>query len=188
MRIKQKKKTKTPKTNSKGPNTNKPNNTKTEKSTTSRPWNESIKIYSWNIVTGQLVCPVLSRSSIEATERQSHQHHRMNLKVPSKKSRNAETRDPPSQDPGDRKARPCRHDEHQCTSIASICRACEKMRVKRPWNESETYGVKTRKQQRPPASQSPLMCALAIIIEVPWSNHKQSLVSDCIMMDIIVHG
>ena len=31
------------------------------------------------------MCPVLSRSSIEATERQSHQHHRMNLKVPSKK-------------------------------------------------------------------------------------------------------
>ena len=43
----------------------KPNNTKW-KSTTSRPWNESIKNYSWNIVTRQLVCPVLSRSSIEA--------------------------------------------------------------------------------------------------------------------------
>ena len=38
-----------------------------------------------NVATKQLVCPVLSRSSIEATEGQGHQHHRMNRQVPSKK-------------------------------------------------------------------------------------------------------
>ena len=43
--------------------------------------------------------------------------------APSKKSRSAETQDPPSQDPGDRITKPCRHNKHQCTSIASICRA-----------------------------------------------------------------
>ena len=51
------------------------------------------------------------------------------------KSRSAETRDPPSQDPGDRITKPYRHNKHQCTSIASICQAVWKTWR---WNESET--------------------------------------------------
>ena len=68
-------------------------------------------------------------------------------------SRNAKTRDPPSQDPGDRIPKPCRHNKHQCTSNASICRALWKeMRVKRTWNECETYRVKRKQQQHLQAS------------------------------------
>ena len=51
------------------------------------------------------------------------------------KSRSAETRDPPSQDPGDRITKPYRHNKHQCTSIASICQAVWKTWR---WNEGET--------------------------------------------------
>ena len=84
------------------------------------------------------------------------------------KSRSAETQDPPSQDPGDRITKPCRHNKHQCTSNASICLAVWKdMRVKRKWNGSETYRVKRTQQQHLQATQSPLMCALAIIIHIP---------------------
>ena len=56
---------------------------------------------------------------------------RMGRRVPKQKSHSAETRDPPSQDPGDRIVRPCRHDLHQCTSTTSICRASENEGVKR---------------------------------------------------------
>ena len=125
-------------------------NTKTKQPTQPGRGIMASQHYLWDVVTRQLMCPVLSRSSIEATEGQSHQNHRMNRQVPSKKSRNAETRDPPSQDPGDRKARPCRHDKHQCTSITSMCRACEKMRVKRQWTDSKTYRVKKPLSVRPP--------------------------------------
>ena len=59
------------------------------------------------------------------------------------KSRNAETRDPPSQDPGDRITKPFRHDKHRCISIASICRAVWKTKWwNSKWNGSETYRVR----------------------------------------------
>ena len=113
------------------------------------------------------MCPVLSRSSLK--QQLKAKHLKDDRGVPSKtKNRSAETQDPPSQDPGDRITKPCRHNKHQCTSNASICLAVWKdMRVKRKWNGSETYRVKRTQQQHLQATQSPLMCALAIIIHIP---------------------
>ena len=87
----------------------------------------------WNVMTRQLMCPVLSRSSLK--QQLKAKHFKDDREVPSKKSRSAETQDPPSQDPGDRITKPCRHNKHQCTSIASICRAVWKIWG---WTESET--------------------------------------------------
>ena len=79
-----------------------------------------------NAITRQLMCLVPSRPSIETTEGQTQKTLPDGPTGAKQKSCNAETRDPPSQDPGGRNARPCRHDKHQRTSTASICQACEK--------------------------------------------------------------
>ena len=147
--------------------TNKNNQTKkpNKKNHTPRSWNEVSKSYAWNVVTRQPMCPVLSRSSLKQQLKAKHLKDDRGAK---QKSRSAETQDPPSQDPGDRITKPCRHNKHQCTSNASICLAVwEDMRVKRKWNGSETYRVKRTQQQHLQATQSPLMCALAIIIHIP---------------------
>ena len=71
------------------------------------------------------LCAIYRAGHPVETTKNTKNIKRMGRRVPKQKSHSAETRHPPSQDPGDRIVRPCRHDLHQCTSTRSICRTSE---------------------------------------------------------------
>ena len=64
---------------------------------TSRSWNEVSKSYAWNVMTRQLMCPVLSRSSLK--QQLKAKHLKDDRGVPSKKVAVPKTRIPPARIP-----------------------------------------------------------------------------------------
>ena len=94
------------------------------------------------------------------------------------KSRGAETRDPPSQDPGDRITKPCRHDKHRCTSIASICRAVWKTRW---WNKGETEVRHTEWK----GDSSNIYRPLRVLSRVLWQSSSKC---SCLIVKPVMEG
>ena len=94
------------------------------------------------------------------------------------KSRGAETRNLPSQDPGDRITKPCRHDRHRCTSIASICRAVWKTRW---WNKGETEVRYTEWKE----DSSNIYRPLRVLSRVLWQSSSKC---SCLIVKPVMEG